>query len=67
MLVSMASAVRATVATNFCPGNSCSVTNVLAPTFMIGCVGLRNAGINAQGIDAGEVKQFAAGRACARH
>ena len=53
-------------AENLCPGNSCSVTVVDSPTLMNGSIGLRDAGIDAQRIDACDVEQFATRRTCAR-
>ena len=59
----MDSAVRATVPLNFCPGNSCSVTQASIPFLMAGARSLRDADVHAQRIDAGHIEQFLAGAA----
>ena len=59
----MDSAVRATVAENFWPGKFLQGNSGLGSNLYIRRVRLRNAGVDAQRIDARHVKQFAAGSA----
>ena len=59
VVVSMASAVRATEPRNFSPGNSCNVITASTPSMNGRRISLRNRNIDSQGIGTRDVKQLA--------